>query len=174
MSRTVASLMSLVLIALSALLISGCGMVRLGETMLGTSEPNEKVLGQLFANGLAAKTETDGNGTQQISIETRPMETIWRPAIIVMSQPGTLEIEFHNNDPQKHTMPIVPSDGYQMALDLPPLTSGRMRVHLGSPGMYMFGSGMGDQIGRGMMGMIIVEGEVPQEAKLDRPPQPRP
>jgi PQQ system protein len=102
------------------------------------------------------------------------METIWRPAIIVMSQPGTLEIEFHNNDPQKHTMPIVPSDGYQMALDLPPLISGRMRVHLGSPGMYIFGSGMGNQIGRGMMGMIIVEGEVPQEAKLDRPPQPRP
>jgi PQQ system protein len=165
---------SLALLAVSSLLVSGCGMARLGEAMLGTSEPNEKVLGQMFPNGLAARARPAADGIHHVVIETRPVETLWRPSIIMMSQPGTLEIVFHNNDPLMHVMPIVPSDGYKMALDLPALTSGRMRVHLGSPGLYIFGSGMGNQIGRGMMGMIIVEGEVPQEAKLDRPPQPRP
>jgi hypothetical protein len=36
----------IVLILSAGLLLSGCGMMRLMKTMLGTSEPNEKILGQ--------------------------------------------------------------------------------------------------------------------------------
>jgi len=33
---------------------------------------------------------------------------------------------------------------------------------------------VGNDEGRGLMGTIVVMGDVPDEAKLDRPPQPRP
>jgi PQQ system protein len=163
-----------VLLAGLGMVLSGCGMPRLMEAMLGTHEPNQKVLGQLFANGGGGKAAAGSDGGSYISVEARPEETIWRPSVILMDRPGTLEIEFSNNNPQNHLMAVVPSDGGQMVLDLPPLQSGRMKVHLSSPGMYMFGSAMANQMGRGMMGMIVVEGEVPPEARLDRPSQPRP
>jgi PQQ system protein len=168
-----AALRALTLV-LMTLMLTGCGMMRLGEAMMGTNEPNEKILGQMFANGGGGKADADDDGVMRIAVQLRPEETIFRPAVIIMDRPGELEIEFRNNDPQGHVMAVIPSNGGQMALDLPPLTTGRVRIDLGSPGMYMFGSAMGNQLGRGMMGMILVEGEVPAPARLDRPPQPRP
>jgi PQQ system protein len=168
------SLLTAVSIPILALLASGCSTMRLAEAMVGTHDPNQKIVGQLFANGGGGKAAPGPDGRTHIAVEARPEETIWRPAVILMDRPGDLEIEFSNNNPQAHVMAVVPSDGGQMMLDLPPLRTGRMQVRLSSPGMYMFGSAMGNQIGRGMMGMIIVEGEVPSEARLDRPAQPRP
>jgi PQQ system protein len=164
-----------VLVVLSAgLLLSGCGMMRLMKTMLGTSEPNEKILGQLFAVGGGGKARFGADGVARVSVEHRPMETVLHPAVINMDRPGDLEFTVHNNNPQAHLMIVVQSDGGMKAIDLPPLTSGRARVHFGTPGMYLFMDAIGNHMGRGMMGMIVVEGEVPREAKLDRPPQPRP
>ena len=39
---------------------------------------------------------------------------------------------------------------------------------------YWYNSNVGNDEGRGLMGAIVVLGDVPEEAKLDRPPQPRP
>jgi PQQ system protein len=162
------------LILILLLFISGCSMGRLMEAMVGTHEPNQKVVGQLFANGGGGKAALGSDGHRYIAVTANPEETIWRPAVILMDSPGHLVIEFSNNNPQAHIVAVVPSDGGQIMLDLPPLHTGHVTAHFGSPGMYMFGSAMGNQLGRGMMGMIIVEGEVPPEARLDRPPQPRP
>jgi PQQ system protein len=170
----VASLSHIVSLSLLSSSLSGCAMMNLMEAMVGTSDPNEKILAQLFANGGGGEAKPGPDGRRRISIEARPGETIWRPAIIMMDRPGELEIEVSNHNPQDHLLAVVPSDGGNMALDLPPLRSGRVQVRFGSPGMYMFSSAMANQMGRGMMGMIIVEGEVPPEARLDRPPQPRP
>lgn len=166
--------LALVGTAAAALLTSGCSMVRLMEAMSGTNEPNEKILGQLFAVGGAGKAEIGTDGVARITVEHRPQETIWRPALIMMDRPGELEIRFSNNNPQGHLMVVIPSDGGNVALDLPPLHDGRARVRFGTPGMYMFADAMGNSMGQGMMGMVVVEGEVPAEAKLDRPLQPRP
>jgi PQQ system protein len=165
---------SLVLVALAAPILSGCGMMRLGQGMLVTNEPNEKVLAQMFATGGGGKAEKGSDGVMRIVVEHHPMETVFRPAVILLDHPGELEIDFVNRNPQSHLLPVVPSDGNLMALDLPALATGRTRVRLSSPGLYMFGDAMGDHMGRGMMGMIVVGGEVPSHAKLDRPPQPRP
>lgn len=165
---------SFLLLSAMMVVLPGCSTMRLMQTMARTHDPNQMVVGQLFANGGGGKAAPDENGQRQITIEHRAGETIWRPAVVTMDGPGELELVFNNSDPQSHVMAVVPSDGGQVALDLPPLRTGRVKVHLGSPGMYMFGSAMGNQIGRGMMGMIVVGGEVAQGARLDRPPQPRP
>ena len=49
-----------------------------------------------------------------------------------------------------------------------------VRLELDGPGYYWYGSTTGNDEGRGLTGAIVVSGEVPPEAKLDRPPQPRP
>jgi PQQ system protein len=158
----------------AVLLLTGCGMARLMQGMMGTNEPNEMMLGQMFANGGGGQASAGQDGIMRIAVKVRPGETLFRPAVIMMERPGELEIDFRNDDPQAHVMAVLPSNGGQVALDLPPLATGRARIELGSPGMYMFGSAMGDQLGRGMMGMVLVRGEVPPHAKLDRPAQPRP
>lgn len=168
------SVRRLLVLAAASLVLSGCGMTRLMQAMLGTSDPKERILGQLFAVGGGGKAETGTDGVARIAVEHRPQETIWRPAVIMVDRPGDLEITFANRNPQNHLMVVAPSSGNMMALDLPPLRSGRARVHLGSPGMYMFADAMGNHMGRGMMGMIVVGGEVPAGARLDRPRQPRP
>lgn len=79
--------------------------------MVGTREPNQKILGQLFANGGGGKATTGADGSRYIVVEAKPDETIWRPSVIMTDSPGMLEIEFSNNNPQNHLMEVVLSDG---------------------------------------------------------------
>jgi PQQ system protein len=51
---------------------------------------------------------------------------------------------------------------------------GVARLELDQPGLYWFGCPVADHVGRGMLGLIIVRGTVPQQARLDRPPQRQP
>jgi PQQ system protein len=162
------------LVLASVLLLSGCAKMQLMKAMLQTNEPNERTLAQMFAWGGGGTAKEGADGIPTIDVYHKPGETIWRPAVIMVDRPGPLEIRFHNEDPQGHLLAVVPSDGGMQALDLPVSSSGIVRVHLGTPGLYMFGDAMGNHLGRGMMGMILVGGEVPQHAKLDRPKQPRP
>ena len=58
-----------------------------------------------------------------------------------------------------------------------PLESGAAdtaTLELDGPGYYWYSSTTGNDEGRGLTGAIVVSGEVPPEARLDRPPQPRP
>ena len=47
-------------------------------------------------------------------------------------------------------------------------------VRLDQPGLYSFGCPASNHAGRGMLGLAIVKGDVPAEARLDRPRMPRP
>jgi PQQ system protein len=51
---------------------------------------------------------------------------------------------------------------------------GTATLRLDGPGYYWYSSPTGNDEGRGLTGAIVVMGEVPQEARLDRPKQPRP
>jgi PQQ system protein len=53
-------------------------------------------------------------------------------------------------------------------------SKGRARLNLDGPGYYWFSSPTANDEGRGLTGAIVVLGDVPPEARLDRPPQPRP
>jgi PQQ system protein len=57
---------------------------------------------------------------------------------------------------------------------LPNSSRGKVTVTLDGPGYYWYGSNIGNDEGRGLMGAIVVMGDVPEEARLDRPAQPRP
>ena len=47
-------------------------------------------------------------------------------------------------------------------------------IELDEPGYYTFQDAVANFAGRGMLGAILVAGEVPPSAKMDRPPQRRP
>jgi PQQ system protein len=162
------------LLAASVVLLAGCAKMQLMETMIHTNEPNELMLGQMFAVGGGTEAVVGPDGVARAEVMHFQGETIFRPSVISMSEPGHLELTFANENPDNHLMVAVASDGGMQALDLPPLTAGRARVHFGTPGLYMFIDAMGNHMGRGMMGMVLVSGKVPEEARLDRPPQPEP
>jgi PQQ system protein len=53
-------------------------------------------------------------------------------------------------------------------------SKGSATLELDGPGYYWYGSRTGNDEGRGLMGAIVVTGEVPPEVRLDRPPPPLP
>jgi PQQ system protein len=136
-------------------------------------QPNKAVVARLFAHGGLTRATLDGDGLMRTEIGVPPDQMIWKPAIIVMPHGGTLQLDIDNHD-DAHHMAFMPSDGERQLLDLPPKTRGRVTVHLSQPGMYWFGCPVADHAGRGMLGLVLVKGEVPDAARLDRPPQPRP
>jgi PQQ system protein len=90
-----------------------------------------------------------------------------------MPRGGPLELRFSNYD-QSYHVAYLPDNGGRQVLELPSGKGGIARINLDNPGLYWFGCPVGDHVGRGMLGLIIVKGEAPAEARLDRPEQPRP
>ena len=86
---------------------------------------------------------------------------------------GQLDIEFVNDDQNTHCA-LVPSNGDSKWMWLPNYSRGSMTVTLDGPGYYWFSSNIGNDEGRGLIGAIVVQGDVPESARLDRPRQPRP
>lgn len=172
-----------------ALLLSGCAyggllrpsvlkqlspeMVQLLNELPEVDDPNKAMMARLFAHGGLSHAEADGGGVMRDEIAVPENEFIWRPAIVVMERPGDLELQFSNNDQNFH-IAYMPSEGDRQVLPLPMGTGGRVRMRLTQPGLYWFGCPVSNHAGRGMLGLVIVKGEVPQSAKLDRPPQRRP
>jgi PQQ system protein len=177
-------------IALGAVLaIHGCGyvkllrpkalkqlspeMVALVNELPEVDHANEAIIGRLFAHGGLSHAERGKDGVFRDAIAVPVNSYIWRPAIIVMSRPGALELDFSNED-SVHHMAFLPSEGERQVLDLPVHTRGRAQLRLEHPGLYWFGCPISNHAGRGMLGLVIVKGEMPAGAKLDRPKQRRP
>lgn len=183
-------LVSLGLVSALALLLSGCNYVRLLRPSVlqqlnprvvslvnylpRVDDPNEATVARLFAHGGLSHAEQGRDGVFRQDVRVPPGEYMWYPAVIVMPRGGELELDFYNQDPYSHHAVTLPNVGDRHAMVLPIHTRGRARIKLDQPGMYFFGCPVGNHAPRGMLGIIIVEGEVPAEAKLDRPRQPRP
>lgn len=135
--------------------------------------PNKAIVARLFAHGGLTRATLGADGVMHGEIGVPPGEMIWKPAIIVMPRGGTLALEISNDD-DAHHMAFMPSDGERQLLDLPPKSRGRVLVQLSQPGLYWFGCPVANHAGRGMLGLVMVKGEVPESARLDRPRQPRP
>jgi PQQ system protein len=148
-------------------------VVNLVNELPRVDHPNEDIVGRLFAHGGLADAKLGKDGVMRAKIHVPPNQFIWEPAIIVMPRSGDLELEFHNEDQVLH-MAFLPSDGDRQLLQLPVHTGGRARIHLDEPGLYWFGCPVANHAGRGMLGLILVRGNVPDEARLDRPKQERP
>lgn len=148
-------------------------VVHLLNTLPDVDRPNEAVVARLFATGGSTDAELGADGVMRSEVWARPGQMIWTPAVIVMPQGGELELTFHNPD-EGHHMAYMPSNGGREVLDLPPHTSGNVRLSLNAPGLYWFGCPVANHAGRNMLGFILVEGTVPAQALLDRPAQPQP
>ena len=165
---------TIVVVAAAALIATGCSMLPLVRAMLGTRRPNRMIPGQLFANGGGAEARTGSDGVARVNVERRARETVLHPAVILMRHPGELEITFTNDDPQAHLLLVAQSDGGEQVLDLPPMEGGKAHLHYGTPGLYLLADAVGNQMGQGTMGFVMVQGETPAGGRLDRPPQRRP
>ena len=86
---------------------------------------------------------------------------------------ATLELEIINDDNNSHCA-VLPCNGDAKFIWLVNFSKGKATLELDGPGYYWYGSRTGNDEGGGLTGTIVVGGEVPDEAKLDRPPQPRP
>ena len=149
-------------------------VVRLVNELPEVDDPNEEMVARLFAHGGLAHAEPGADGVFRATVRVPQGEYVWHPAIVVMERGGELELDFYNQDPFSHHAAFLPNVGNRELLLLPVNTRGRARIRLDQPGLYWFGCPVANHAGRGMLGLVIVSGEVPPEAKLDRPPQPRP
>ena len=149
-------------------------VVKLVNELPGVDRQNQELLGRLFALGGLEHAEEGPDGVMRIEIRAPRGQLIWTPAIIVMPRPGELEVELSNDDPYVHHAAIFPSNGDKQFVMLLIHSRGRARITLDTPGYYWFDCPVGNHAGRGMLGLVLVRGDVPAEARLDRPEQPRP
>jgi len=147
--------------------------VRLLNELPEVDRPNEAIVARLFATGGLARAEEGADGVLRASVSAPAGQMIWKPAIIVMPRGGELELLFSNHDDALH-MAFLPSNGGREIVELPQGQAGRARIRLDGPGLYWFGCPVGNHVGRGMLGFVLVKGDAPTEAKLDRPPQQQP
>jgi len=140
---------------------------------IGLDGQNQATLGRLLATGGVKYADEADGGRMHIQVRIVPDQLIWDPSVVVMPHAGDLDIEFVNDDQNTHCA-LVPSNGDSQWMWLPNYTRGTMSVTLDGPGYYWFSSNIGNDEGRGLIGAIVVKGDVPDSARLDRPRQPRP
>ena len=148
-------------------------VVRMVNYLPEVDDPNEAIVARLFAHGGLSHAKEGDDGVFRDRVRVPGNEYIWQPAIVVMKRAGELELEFQNEDVSVH-MAFLPNSGERETLVLPVHSGGRARIRLDQPGLYWFGCPVANHAGRGMLGLVIVEGETPAHAKLDRPRQRRP
>jgi PQQ system protein len=148
-------------------------VVRLVNELPATDQVNEALIGRLFAHGGAADARVGVDGVMRVTVNAPRDRYLWEPAVIIMPRGGEIEIDFVNPDRVLHAA-FLPSTGGRQMLYIPEGKGGRARLRLDQPGYYFFGCPIMNHAGRGMLGLILVKGDTPAEARLDRPPQRRP
>jgi PQQ system protein len=140
---------------------------------VGLDGQNKAALGRLLASGNIAQATEREDGRMQATIRINPDELCWDPSILVLPHGGDVDLELINDDLNTHCA-LLPSNGDRKFIWLVNHSRGRASLNLDGPGCYWFSSPTGNDEGRGLTGAIVVLGEVPPEARLDRPAQPRP
>lgn len=148
-------------------------VVRLVNELPAVDDANEALVARLFAHGGLSWADRGRDGVYRDQVRIPRNQYIWKPAIVVMGAGGELEIDVANDDEVFH-IALVPSNGGRQVLELPVRTRGKVRVRLDQPGLYWFGCPVANHAGRGMLGIVMVKGEVDPAARLDRPKMPRP
>lgn len=134
---------------------------------------NKAAIGAVLNTGSIAKATERADGTMEATIRIPEDAMVWEPAVLVLPHAGTVELTIINDDKNTHAC-LLPSNGDKKFIGLLNHSKGRATLELDGPGYYWYGSPAGNDEGRGLTAAIVVTGEVPPEAKLDRPTQPRP
>lgn len=140
---------------------------------IGLNDQNKAAIGRMLGTGNIGRATEKADGSLQATIRIQPDEIGWDPAILVLPHGGDLELELINDDLNTHCA-LLPSNGDRKFIWLVNHSKGRATLNLDGPGCYWYSSPTGNDEGRGLTGAIVVLGDVPPEARLDRPDQPRP
>jgi PQQ system protein len=148
-------------------------VARLVNELPDLDAPNKATVAQLYAVGGLSHAAEGADGVMRVDVAVPPHRMMWEPAVIDMPRGGRLDLRFSNYDEAFH-MAYLPSDGGREVLELPAHEGGIAHIRPDQPGLYWFGCPVEDHVGRGMLGLILVRGETPAEARIDRPPQLQP
>lgn len=139
----------------------------------GLDRQNKTTLGRLLGTGNIGYAEEGSDGRMRATVRIPEDELVYDPGVLILPHGGDLELTLINDDRNTHCA-VLPSNGDNMIIWLVNHSKGTARLNLQGPGYYWYGSTTGNDEGRGLTGAIVVSGDVPDEAKEDRPPQPRP
>jgi PQQ system protein len=139
----------------------------------GLDRQNGATLGRILGRGTVGRAEEGPGGKMTATVRIPEDELVYEPGILVLPHGGELELTLINDDRNTHCA-VLPSNGDSQFIWLVNHSKGSATLHLDGPGYYWYGSRTGNDEGRGLTGAIVVEGDAPEEARLDRPPQPRP
>jgi PQQ system protein len=134
---------------------------------------NGVTLGRILGRGSVGQAEEGSDGKMHATVRIPPDELVFEPRVLILPHGGDLELEIINDDNNSHCA-VLPSNGDSQFIWLVNFSKGRANLNLDGPGYYWYGSRTGNDEGRGLTGTIVVSGDVPDEARLDRPAQPRP
>ena len=136
------------------------------------NKQNGIALGRLLGRGTVKRAEESG-GKMTATIRIPEDELVFEPTVLVLPHGGRVELTLINDDKNTHCA-VLPSNGDNQFIWLVNHSKGKAILDLDGPGYYWYGSRTGNDEGRGLSGAIVVGGDTPDEAKLDRPPQPQP
>jgi PQQ system protein len=140
---------------------------------IGLDTQNKATIGRVLGTGKIEQAAEDSDGRMSATIRIQPDELVFEPSVLVLPHGGDLELELINDDLNTHCA-LLPSNGDSQFVWLVNHSRGTATLSLDGPGYYWFSSPTGNDEGRGLTGAIVVMGDTPPEARLDRPPQPRP
>ena len=139
----------------------------------GLDGQNRTTLGRLLGTGNIGYAEEGSDGVMRATVRIPEDQLVWDPQILIVPHGGEIELTLINDDKNTHCA-VLPSNGDPKIIWLVNHAKGTANLKLDGPGHYYYGSTTGNDEGRGLTGAIVIGGEVPDDAKLDRPAQPRP
>jgi len=134
---------------------------------------NGVTLGRVLGRGKVGHATEGSDGKMHATVRIPEDELVYEPGVLILPHGGTLELELINDDKNTHCA-VLPSNGDTQFLWMVNHSRGTATLELDGPGYYWYSSTTGNDEGRGLTGAIVVSGDVPSEARLDRPQQPRP
>ena len=140
---------------------------------IGLDTQNKASIGRVLGTGKIEQAAEGADGRMSATIRIQPDQLVFEPSVLVLPHGGELELELINDDLNTHCA-LLPSNGDSQFIWLVNHSKGTATLSLDGPGYYWYSSPTGNDEGRGLTGAIVVMGETPDEARLDRPPQPRP
>ena len=148
-------------------------MAEIVESLPDLDKQNGATLGRILGRGTVGYAEEGSDGKMRGKVRIPEDELVYEPGILVLPHAGVLELELTNDDKNTHCA-VLPCNGDYKFIWLVNHSRGTATLELDGPGYYWYGSRTGNDEGRGLTGAIVVQGDAPEEARLDRPPQPRP
>jgi PQQ system protein len=140
---------------------------------IGLDTQNKATIGRVLGTGKIERAAEGDDGRMSATIRIRPDELVFEPSVLVLPHGGDLDLELINDDLNTHCA-LLPSNGDSQFIWLVNHSKGTATLSLDGPGYYWYSSPTGNDEGRGLTGAIVVMGDAPPEARLDRPKQPRP